>query len=152
MKSKQKLGESENYLSVVIIMPVLVALVISGIVGRFLWTADQTHNVGSPIWPAQVMVWRYNDEVYPIYRVPTVDGIRELVLVVRGRTGNLQFLEPNNPEAGLIHWEGSWRTLEYLWEPIWSSIGIIGSVFGITYILLAFTLRWGISRKKKQGF
>ena len=38
-----------------------------------------------------------------------------LALVVKGRTTS-QFVDPANPEAGLITWQGSWRALDRAWQ------------------------------------
>lgn len=64
----------------------------------------------APPYPAQQITFHYQDEEYPVYQVPIGDQIRELALVNRGRTTS-EFIDPVNPEAGLIVWDGSWRTL-----------------------------------------
>ncbi len=48
---------------------------------------------------------------YDVLKVPFEDGIRELAIVNKFRQYS-EFIDPANPEAGLIRWEGSWRTLE----------------------------------------
>jgi len=64
----------------------------------------------APPYPAEQITFYYQDEDYPVYQVPMGDQIRELALVNRGRTAS-EFIDPANPEAGLIAWDGSWRTL-----------------------------------------
>jgi multiple sugar transport system permease protein len=48
--------------------------------------------------------------------------VQSLALVVKGRQES-QFIDPDNPEAGLITWQGSWRALERDWEfdPQWQN-------------------------------
>ena len=49
------------------------------------------------------------------------DGtVRELALYKKGRQVS-EFLDPQNPEAGPIEWEGAWRQLERIWSfsPQW---------------------------------
>ncbi len=71
--------------------------------------------VGAPLWPASPATFEYEGETYDIYEVPINDRMDRLGLAVRGRQES-QFIDPDNPEAGLITWEGSWRSLERAWE------------------------------------
>jgi len=64
----------------------------------------------APPYPARQVSFIYADEEYPVYRVPTKEGERELALIKPGRSVS-EFIDPDNPEAGRISWEGSWRTL-----------------------------------------
>jgi multiple sugar transport system permease protein len=41
--------------------------------------------------------------------------MRELALVTPTRTAS-DFIDPDHPEAGLIHWEGSWRSLRQVYH------------------------------------
>jgi multiple sugar transport system permease protein len=87
-----------------------------------LKTDAQFSQIGAPLWPATEEQFEYEGKTYPVYNVPTDDGIRDLALVVKGRQES-QFIDPDNPEAGLITWEGSWRSLEQNWEfdPQWDN-------------------------------
>jgi multiple sugar transport system permease protein len=66
---------------------------------------------GASILPLVPSTYNYEGKDYDIYKVPTADGVKELALVKPTRTKS-QFVDPNNPDAGLIEWEGNWRTLE----------------------------------------
>ncbi len=81
-----------------------------------LKTDAQITNVGSPLWPASERTYTYEGEKYNIYMVPTESGIEEWALVTKRREESW-FVDPENPDAGLIHWDGRWRTLERAWEP-----------------------------------
>jgi multiple sugar transport system permease protein len=82
-----------------------------------LKTDSQFSKIGAPWWPATEGQYVYEGRSYEIYLVPMEDGeIREMALVVRGREQS-SFVDPENPEAGLIEWQGSWRQLERTWEP-----------------------------------
>jgi multiple sugar transport system permease protein len=61
--------------------------------------------------PSEFVTFEYQGEQYDIYRVPTESGVRELALVDPGRRSS-DFIDPANPDAGLIAWEGNWRILE----------------------------------------
>ncbi len=74
-----------------------------------LKTASQTFE--PPILPTEIATYEYEGREYEVYEVPLEDGTRELALVRKGRESS-EFVDPANPEAGLIEWEGRWRTLE----------------------------------------
>ncbi len=81
-----------------------------------LKTDSQFSKIGAPWWPATEAQLEYEGKSYDIYKVPMEGEIRELALVVKGRSSS-SFVDPENPEAGLIEWEGVWRQLERSWEP-----------------------------------
>src|SRR5215207_1110111 len=58
------------------------------------------------VLPTDPASFNYEGEDYPIYSVPTEDGIHEWALVEKGRQTS-QFIDPANPDAGLIEWQGS---------------------------------------------
>ncbi|HSH02722.1 MAG TPA: carbohydrate ABC transporter permease [Anaerolineae bacterium] len=79
-----------------------------------LKTDQQMTTVGAPWWPASAYTYEYEGEEYDVFTVP-VDGTEyEWALVERGREES-SFIDPNDPERGLIVWEGRWRTLEQAW-------------------------------------
>ncbi len=69
----------------------------------------------APVWPSRKIELEYEGEQYPLHIVPFEDGDRELLLV-QPRRNESQFIDPKSPESGLIEWEGSWRTLEPVYE------------------------------------
>jgi multiple sugar transport system permease protein len=73
---------------------------------------DQLSQTGdSPLLPTRPITFTYEDEVYDVYTV-TIDGVtRNLALVDPGRRQS-DFIDPANPDAGLITWEGNWRQLD----------------------------------------
>jgi len=64
-----------------------------------------------PVLPVDPVNYTYQGQEYPVYTVPTEQGDQQLALVKKGRSSS-QFVDPTNPDAGLITWQGSWRTLE----------------------------------------
>jgi len=80
------------------------------IVATSLMGDSQLGDRYAPPYPARWLTYEYEGKNYKIYKVPFEDGTRELALVQIGRTSS-EFIDPNNPEAGLISWEGSWRLL-----------------------------------------
>jgi multiple sugar transport system permease protein len=80
----------------------------------------------APPYPARQVRYEYEGREHLVYQVPLGDETRELALVVPGRTSS-EFIDPQNPEAGLILWEGSWRTLPgaYRWHITWDNFSLI---------------------------
>ena len=76
---------------------------------------SQVATPGAPVWPAAPDTGTFEGEEYPIYTV-TIDGIeRHLMLVDAGRESSV-FVDPADPSATRIEWEGRWRTLEQSWR------------------------------------
>ncbi|WP_322816074.1 carbohydrate ABC transporter permease [Chloroflexus sp.] len=78
-------------------------------------TDNQISESGAPWWPASKRTFEYEGKSYDVYLVPIDGEMRELALYRPGRQQS-QFIDPNNPEAGVIEWEGQWRQLERTWE------------------------------------
>lgn len=88
-----------------------------------LKTKEQISDVDSPILPATAVQFEYEGESYDIYTVPFEDGSsQDLALFTKGRQSS-EFIDPENPDAGVIEWEGRWRTLEEarVLSPTWSN-------------------------------
>lgn len=65
--------------------------------------------IGS-ILPMDKVKFVYEDKELEIFEVPTETGIRQLALLTRGRQEST-FVDPENPDAEPLVWQGSWRTL-----------------------------------------
>jgi multiple sugar transport system permease protein len=92
-------------------------------------TQTQITQVNSPILPSDPATYEYtapgasSPKKVNVYIVPMPDGsIRNLALIKPGRTQS-QFVDPSNPDAGPITWDGSWRTLDQPWQlaPEWGN-------------------------------
>jgi multiple sugar transport system permease protein len=117
----------------VYLMPLLYGVVTS------LKTDNQITTLGAPWWPASARTFTYEGKSYDIFRVVECDGngnpipwgtdpenltVPDCFLggrthdwaLITPRRENAEFLDPNDPEAGLIYWEGRWRTLERDWQ------------------------------------
>jgi multiple sugar transport system permease protein len=74
----------------------------------------QSATPGAPVYPAVPLTGTYLGEQYPIFTV-TIDGAaRQLMLVEKGRESSL-FVDPADPTAAPIEWQGHWRTLTQAW-------------------------------------
>jgi multiple sugar transport system permease protein len=81
-----------------------------------LKSADQLRDSRSPIYPAQASTYQYEGKRRFIYNVPTEEGVKQWVLV-KASIKYSDFLDPANPDAGLIRWNGSWRSLKIIYTP-----------------------------------
>ena len=98
-------------LTAAFLAPILQSLTIS------IKSPEQMSQTDSPIWPAAPEVFEYQGKTYDVYAVPIDGSVRALALYKPGRLAS-EFIDPANADAGLIHWDGSWRTLEPAWQ--WS--------------------------------
>jgi len=88
-----------------------------------LKSPQQMSAMDSPIWPAKQGTFNYQGKDLEIFNVPMPDGsTKSLAMLKPGRTSSV-FVDPNNPDAGEIVWEGSWRTLSrpWMWAPRWQN-------------------------------
>jgi multiple sugar transport system permease protein len=84
--------------------------------------SGQISQAKAPIYPADPETFLYHGRVYDVYEVPLDGTTRELALGNKGRTES-EFIDPANPGAGKITWQGSWRTLDPVWvfAPQWGN-------------------------------
>jgi multiple sugar transport system permease protein len=89
---------------------------LSYMVATALKTNVQLSDSSAPILPAQAITYAYQGTEYPVYEVPTEEGVKQWALVNPFRKYS-EFVDPANPDAGLIHWDGSWRSLVKAYRP-----------------------------------
>ena len=120
----------------VLLRRAILTVVMSGVVVAFLSplgysalvsvkSEAQIAQPNSPLLPSDPRTFEYEGETVNVYYVPMPDGsTRELALVRKGRQES-DFVDPANPGAGLITWQGSWRALEQPWQlaPQWGNFG-----------------------------
>jgi multiple sugar transport system permease protein len=122
---------------------------------------EQVADVHSPLYPATAEKYTYRSRDYDVYQVPIDNTTKDLALVKKGRDSS-EFVDPANADAGLVTWQGSWRTLEpaYQFDPQWQNyatvwneinyprllfntavialIGMIGTVVSCTLVAYGF--------------
>lgn len=83
-----------------------------------LTSSDQFLDANAPILPSTRVTFNYGGKDRIVYRMPFEDGERELALVNPSRQSS-EFVDPKNPDAGLITWQGNWRALRavYRFQP-----------------------------------
>ncbi len=113
---------------------VLVAAFLSPLVQAALTAVksqDQITQANAPVLPSDPATFEFEGKIYDVYEVPVDGDVRELALVKQGRTES-EFLDPANPEAGPIVWQGSWRTLDPVWRlaPVWTNFSDVWTLSG----------------------
>jgi len=127
-----------------------------------LSTTQQMAALGAPAWPAKPATFTYQEQELEVYSVPTENGLRKLAILKKGRREST-FIDPANPQAGEITWQGSWRALDRPWSlsPTWSNftqvwdriqflrlffntlaiagLGVIGTLISCTLVAYGFS-------------
>lgn len=129
---------------------------------------EQFSKAGAPFWPAREATYEYEGKEYPLFNVPTDEGVQRWALVKKGREES-SFVDPARPEAGLIQWTGKWRTLEPAWtlsptwrnfEEVWNRLKflrLIRNTFGIAItgtigtLLSSIPVAYGFARYRFPG-
>jgi multiple sugar transport system permease protein len=102
-----------------------------------LKTPAQLSETNAPLLPSLPRTFEVDGKDYDIYLVPLPDGTsRELALVKPGRTQS-QFVDPANPTAPPIVWDGAWRTLERSWvlAPAWQNYADVWTLIDFPRLL-----------------
>jgi ABC-type sugar transport system, permease component len=104
---------------------VLVAAFLSPLLRSFtisLKNPDQINQLNGSVYPASPVTYNYQGRDFDVYQVPLDGQTRELALVKKGRTSS-DFIDPADPGAGTVTWQGSWRTLQpsYTFDPQWQN-------------------------------
>ena len=77
-----------------------------------LKSSDEFKDRTAPLLPAQRLTYQYNGKTYQMYKVPTPDGKVHHWALVEPKRQSSKFIDPADPQAGLIDWQGSWRALD----------------------------------------
>ena len=80
-----------------------------------LKTASQMNDAKAPLLPSQAEMYTYNGKSLLVYYVPTSTGIRQLALEEKHIKYSL-FVDPADPQAGLIRWDGYWGNLKHVYH------------------------------------
>ena len=132
-------------------------------------TEAQMSQPNAPILPSDPRTFQWEGQSYDVYYVPLPDGqTRELALVRKGRRDS-DFIDPANTAAGVITWQGSWRTLAQPWQTaphfenygeVWSAIDfplhlrntlILALVTTIGTVLSCTLVAYGFARFRFPG-
>jgi multiple sugar transport system permease protein len=87
-------------------------------------STEQLGQSGSPLLPSDIASFDHEGEQVELFNVPLDGTVRQMGLLERGRTQS-EFIDPANPTAAPVVWQGSRRTLEPVWTlaPHWENYG-----------------------------
>ena len=97
---------------------------------------DQFLDANAPILPSKRVKFNYEGKDLIVYQVPTEDGIKHWALYKPSRRSS-EFIDPENPAAGPIHWEGQWRSLKSVYQ-LQPTLDNFKDFLGLTKIWLLF--------------
>jgi multiple sugar transport system permease protein len=76
---------------------------------------EQLLDSQAPLWPAEAEMYNYQGKNYQMFEVPTDNGIKGMALV-KPHLKYSEFVDPENPDAGLIRWDGQWKNLNGIYH------------------------------------
>ncbi len=97
----------------IFLMPMAYAFITS------VKTSEQASDPEAPILPSQPATFEYEGREYDILAVPIDGEVQNLAIVQPGRQES-EFIDPDDPDAGTIVWEGNWRQLDSVRESAWA--------------------------------
>ena len=132
-------------------------------------TEDQIfRGKNAPLYPAVSREYNYQGQDYQLFEVPTAQGVKTWALVT-GRPTYAEFIDPQNPGTGLIHWDGNWHKLKKLWDfsitfdafvNVWrdgtiqtgvTNTLIVAAISEIGVLLSSIAVAYGFSRFRIPG-
>jgi multiple sugar transport system permease protein len=129
---------------------------------------DQFLDANAPILPSVRVKLNYEGKDLVVYKVPTEEGEKHWALYQPGRRSS-EFIDPENPEAGPIVWDGQWRSLKavYRFEPtldnfreflsitklplLFKNTLIVAAISEIGVLLSSIAVAYGFSRFRIPG-
>jgi multiple sugar transport system permease protein len=93
---------------------IILAAYLSPLVYMFVTSVKgpaQLQDSKAPLYPAVNPQFEYKGVKYSVMTVPTADGDKQWALITPRRT-YAEFIDPKDPNRGLIHWDGNWRALQ----------------------------------------
>src|SRR3954471_9582306 len=110
--------------------PILRSVLVS------LKTPDQLSQTDSPFLPSVPQTFSFNGKDLDVYVVPIDGATRSLALLKPGRQES-QFIDPSNPTAPPVTWQGSWRTLDRAWalSPAWQNYADVWNLIDFPRLL-----------------
>lgn len=133
-----------------------------------LKSRDQITQPGAPLWPADPQTFDFNGRTLNVYEVPIDGQTRTLALLTPGRASSV-FVDPADPNAPPITWQGSWRALPRAWtfaphfdnfSQVWDLLEyprllfntVVIAVVGMIGVLVSCTLvAYGFARFRFPG-
>jgi multiple sugar transport system permease protein len=105
---------------------VLYLLPVVFMVDTALKSTEQLMDSQAPWYPARLKTYLYQGQADELLQVQVAGRMETLALVQPG-TMTSQFIDPQDPAAGLIEWQGNYHKLQPVYEPyfVWSNFAIL---------------------------
>jgi multiple sugar transport system permease protein len=109
---------------------------ISYMVATSVMEGPQLSDRNAPPYPSRQARFEYDGRQRLVYNVPFGEEMRQLALVTPGRTSS-QFVDPADPDAGVITWQGNWRALKgvYRFHLSWDNFRLLFSALRFPQML-----------------
>ena len=77
----------------------------------------------TPFWPSSPAQFTYKGQALDLYMVPLPDGTTRQLAALKKTRVQTTFVDPANPKAAPIVWQGNWRKLtpSYVSDPKWGN-------------------------------
>lgn len=98
-----------------LLMLAVFLLPLGYVVATSLKLDTQLTTPGAPLWPASASTYNYQGNDYPLYDVPTENGVIRLAIVSPHREES-DVVDPANPEKGVFTIKGRWRTWQAVYQ------------------------------------
>src|SRR5919106_3901125 len=114
-----------------------------------LKSLDQITQAHSPLYPADPVTFSYQGQDLPLMNVPLPDGTTRQLALLEPLRRQSTFVDPLAPAAAPIEWQGSWRTLEPVWQfsphwenfaEVWDLIDYPRLLFNTVFIAVVTTI------------
>jgi multiple sugar transport system permease protein len=125
---------SMTLLAIVVLAGFLLPLLYMGLTS--LKGQAQLADRAAPLYPATERTFRYEGQALPVLAVPIDGTTRNLAIVRKGREDS-DFVDPADVDAGILTWQGRWRTLQpaYDFDPRVSNFGDVWSQIDFARLL-----------------
>lgn len=137
------------------------------VIGSFT-SHQQFMDTNAPVLPSEREQFTYEGKDLIVYNVPTEGGLKHWAIYKPSREST-QFIDPANPGAGPIVWQGNWRSLKPIYHfkltvsnftdlfkatPILQYLRntmVIAIVSGVGVLLSSIAVAYGFSRFRIPG-
>jgi multiple sugar transport system permease protein len=133
-------GDTARSFLLTLIAVLIVAAFLSPLLRAVSYSVKSTPQVTqahAPPYPADQVTMSYQGKELPLYNVPLPDGSTRVLAILEPLRKQSTFVDPAAPDAAPIVWQGSWRTLEPVWEfaPHWENFAKVWDLIDFPRLL-----------------
>jgi multiple sugar transport system permease protein len=119
-------GDATRSFLITLIAVLAVAALLSPLLRSISYSLkgiDQITQAHSPLYPADPVTFSHQGQDLPLMNVPLPDGTTRQLALLEPLRRQSTFIDPAAPDAAPIVWQGSWRTLDPVWQfaPHWEN-------------------------------